>query len=179
MKNIKENKDVVDKFNEIISYAKNSEEYNIEDLANELISFVVWIGEGDKAIEYLQNELIGKDFFEEEEKEPEDYKLNEVEDEQEEEKPKKKLLKDNQVYDEDEVIELFKASYRDSGEFDKLINEKDEITNADLVEGWKEYYTNSYEPLTEEPKKEMDRINEFINEYEDYHIKHGSIDEII
>lgn len=70
-------------------------------------------------------------------------------------------------FNEDEIIELFKAEHLESQYYDYMI-EEDKLTYQDIYESWKEFFDMEYEAKTDDPVKEIKTIKEFLDEFSNH-----------
>jgi len=133
-----------------------------EKFTNELLSFL------------KDNNMLDEFISKTEEK----YDLNkeEVKQEYEEIDLKENADDEYKIWDENEIVEFFQASFRESRRYDDMIRD-DEMTNQDLIYNWRLFLELEYEPTTSDIDKEISVIKNFINEYEQTQINMGSMNE--
>jgi len=130
------------------------------DFTNELISF-------------LKDNNMLDDFIS---KTEEKHNINQPEVKQEYEEIDLKENADDEykIWDEDEIVEFFQASFRESRRYDNMITD-DLMTNRDLIDNWRYFLELDYEGTTNDFQNEVSVLKNFINEYEKTQINMGTI----
>jgi hypothetical protein len=78
------------------------------------------------------------------------------------------------IWDEDEIVEFFQASFRESRRYDNMITD-DLMTNRDLIDNWRYFLELDYEGTTNDFQNEVSVLKNFINEYEKTQINMGTM----
>ena len=78
------------------------------------------------------------------------------------------------IWDENEIVEFFQASFRESRRYDNMITD-DLMTNRDLIDNWRYFLELDYEGTTNDFQNEVSVLKNFINEYEKTQINMGTI----
>jgi len=78
------------------------------------------------------------------------------------------------IWDENEIVEFFQASFRESRRYDNMITD-DLMTNRDLIDNWRYFLELDYEGTTNDFQNEVSVLKNFINEYEKTQINMGTM----